>query len=256
MATYLLTGNFFVDDFRADKSSGIVCVEFILIKCNQCGGTGLQGGKDEYFIDQNDFDEMVCPKCWGKSKIWRSKIDPRYLSKKQEIGNITYKEWYERELVCQREFMDFNSVYMMETYWTMDWYDDDECAEIAHTSKWAEIRPDCTGTGLIYRATHGWDEKQPWWYSKYENRCCVGDDMTKKGEDDHIISREDIIEALTKARNSGSDLTHDQLWKAAGLGEEISVYDVVDAFTEPATDEDKLWAEQAIENYLGKKTRQ
>ena len=48
-----------------------------------------------------------------------------------------------------------------------------------------------------------------------------------------------------------SDLSHDAIWEAADLGEEIPLYAVLAAKTDPPTKEDMAWAEKAIKRHQG-----
>lgn len=48
-----------------------------------------------------------------------------------------------------------------------------------------------------------------------------------------------------------SDLSHDAIWEAADLGEEIPLYAVLAAKADPPTKEDYAWAEKAIKRHQG-----
>lgn len=48
-----------------------------------------------------------------------------------------------------------------------------------------------------------------------------------------------------------SDLSHDKIWEAADLGEEIPLFAVLAAKADPPTKEDFAWAEKAIKRHQG-----
>lgn len=71
-----------------------------------------------------------------------------------------------------------------------------------------------------------------------------------KGEREIIDAVVDqICDGHTAA--SISDLSHDAIWEAADLGEEIPLYAVLAAKAEAPTKEDYAWAEKAIKRHQG-----
>lgn len=52
-----------------------------------------------------------------------------------------------------------------------------------------------------------------------------------------------------------SDLSHDAIWEAADLGEEIPLYAVLAAKAAPLTDGDYAWAEKVIKRHQGTLTK-
>ena len=92
---------------------------------------------------------------------------------------------------------------------------------------------------------YGWDQKE--FISLKDPEDCSYPENEKQLIDDMI---NDICKNHTA--KSISQFSHDHIWEAARLGEEIPVYAVLAANSAPPSREDKIWAEQAIREYKNK----
>jgi hypothetical protein len=76
---------------------------------------------------------------------------------------------------------------------------------------------------------------------------------TKVFDDDEQEIINQVVDQVCNGHTavSISDLSHDAIWEAADLGEEIPLYAVLAAKAEPPTKEDYVWAEKVIKRHKG-----